>query len=202
MSRPRDFDEGQAVEAALKTFWRYGYDGSSLSDLLSATGVARSSFYRTFDSKQALFDRCVDLYHAKYLAFRDRALEAPTATELLARLLHGLVELHTNPDTPPGCLETNAALAASPESASIQAKLAANRESLRGPLEERLRVLLVQEGRSQAVDAATLASFTLTFNQGLAVRANSGATRGELEKDVEFFLDSLVAIKPQPGAAD
>ena len=36
-------------------FWRYGYKGAALEDLLAWTGLSKSSFYNTFDSKWWLF---------------------------------------------------------------------------------------------------------------------------------------------------
>ena len=55
MARPREFDEEQALLAAMQVFWRKGYDGTSIPDLLEATGLSRSSLYETFGDKAALF---------------------------------------------------------------------------------------------------------------------------------------------------
>ncbi|RZK59326.1 MAG: TetR/AcrR family transcriptional regulator [Rhodococcus sp. (in: high G+C Gram-positive bacteria)] len=115
MGAPRGYDEDRALEGALRLFWLRGYEGASLAELLGATGLNRASFYRVFDSKEDLFTRAVERYQQKYLSFRDDALAEPTPRRIVEKLLYGLVDLHTDLSTPPGCLETNSALSCSPE---------------------------------------------------------------------------------------
>lgn len=55
MARTREFDQDEALDAAMRVFWRKGYEAASLSDLLDATGLARQSLYNTFGDKRALF---------------------------------------------------------------------------------------------------------------------------------------------------
>ncbi|WP_306209885.1 TetR/AcrR family transcriptional regulator [Actinoplanes sp. RD1] len=55
MGRPRGFDEQQAVAAAAELFAGRSYDGTSVDDLVSRTGVHRGSLYKTFGSKRGLY---------------------------------------------------------------------------------------------------------------------------------------------------
>ena len=55
MARTPEFDREQVLDAALETFWRKGYEATTLPDLLEATGLARQSLYNTFGDKRALF---------------------------------------------------------------------------------------------------------------------------------------------------
>ena len=64
MARPREFDPDAAVRAALKAFWVRGYEATSTTDLVDATGLSRSSLYATFGSKHGLFLRTLDHYLA------------------------------------------------------------------------------------------------------------------------------------------
>ncbi|AGL17678.1 TetR/AcrR family transcriptional regulator [Actinoplanes sp. N902-109] len=55
MGRQRAFDEQQAVAAAAALFARRSYDGTSVDDLVTETGVHRGSLYKTFGSKRGLY---------------------------------------------------------------------------------------------------------------------------------------------------
>ncbi len=50
--RPRQFDEGEALEAAMGVFWQKGYEGASCEDLLTAMGINSGSMYAAFGDKQ------------------------------------------------------------------------------------------------------------------------------------------------------
>ncbi|WP_448319051.1 TetR/AcrR family transcriptional regulator [Streptomyces sp. CO7] len=54
MGRPRAFDTDQAVAAAAVLFAAHGFEGTSVDDLVSATGVHRGSLYKVFGSKRSL----------------------------------------------------------------------------------------------------------------------------------------------------
>ncbi|MEE1767734.1 TetR/AcrR family transcriptional regulator [Streptomyces sp. JV185] len=54
MGRPRTFDTDQAVIAAAALFAAQGYEGTSVDDLVTATGVHRGSLYKVFGSKRGL----------------------------------------------------------------------------------------------------------------------------------------------------
>ncbi len=71
IGRPRSFNEQEVLQKAMEYFWEHGYDRSSLSVLLNAMGIKKSSFYQTFQSKEHLFRLCLELYTkmgSEYLA--------------------------------------------------------------------------------------------------------------------------------------
>jgi AcrR family transcriptional regulator len=63
--RPREFDPGEALDAALETFRAHGYSGTSIEELSDATDLNRPSLYVAFGNKRALFEACVDRYWAR-----------------------------------------------------------------------------------------------------------------------------------------
>jgi len=73
--RPKEFDEEEALERALDLFWRKGYKGSSLADLLAAMQISRQSLYDTFGNKRGLFLRVIHHYRASQLSHALALLE-------------------------------------------------------------------------------------------------------------------------------
>ena len=65
MGRQKEFDEAEAIEAAMLVFWQVGFESASLPELLDAMGLSKSSFYHSFGSKEALFERCLGAYADK-----------------------------------------------------------------------------------------------------------------------------------------
>ena len=55
MGRTRSFDENVVVAAATDVFLAGGYEGTSVDDLVGATGLHRGSLYQAFGSKLGLF---------------------------------------------------------------------------------------------------------------------------------------------------
>lgn len=56
MARPRSFDEVDVLAKARNLFAAQGYNGTSIDDLVRATGLLRGSLYKAFGSKRNLFE--------------------------------------------------------------------------------------------------------------------------------------------------
>src|SRR6476659_4448281 len=103
MGRPREFDVDQALDCALRVFWRKGYEGATLPDLTQAMGINRPSLYAAFGSKEELFRKALDRYAEGPAAYARAALSEPTARATAGRLLGEAADLLTNPRNPRGC---------------------------------------------------------------------------------------------------
>ncbi|MFC6669121.1 TetR/AcrR family transcriptional regulator [Marinobacterium aestuariivivens] len=83
MARPAEFDRTEVLDAALSVFWRCGYHATSVSALVSATGLKPGSLYGAFKSKRELFLEVIDLYADRQLHWVQHCLGA-TIPPLLA----------------------------------------------------------------------------------------------------------------------
>ena len=131
--RPRCFDAERALDAALATFWKNGYEGTSLDDLTAAMGINRPSLYAAFGNKERLFARAVDRYIARATARVGEVLAAPTAREAVERYFREVVV--GSCDSAPagrGCLLVGAALTCSSAAEAARPRRACDSSSSRG----------------------------------------------------------------------
>lgn len=97
MARPRSFDPAVVVRQARDAFVAGGYRGTSVDDLLTATGLSRASLYQAFGSKRGLFlaalsestDHAVDL-DLLIVALMDLAADDPEIRIGTGRLVAAL----------------------------------------------------------------------------------------------------------------
>jgi len=186
MGRPREFDVDSAVDAAMRTFWERGYDGTSLSELTQATGVGRQSLYLAVGDKQRLYLAALDRYRAQFFAPLVAALSGSadvrvTLREALLPLLDGSCA-----DQPDGCLLVAAATERAGEDPQVRSRVIA---AFSGLLEAAQRARaggLVAE----TVDLTGWAALTVATIQGLRVMAAAGSDRVTLVR----ALDSALAV--------
>ena len=83
MGRNRTFIEADIVAQCAQIFRSTGYEGTSIDDLVQATGLHRGSLYKAFGSKRGLF----------VLALRQSAGRAIPTNDATDLLLVALMEL-------------------------------------------------------------------------------------------------------------
>lgn len=71
MPKAKQFDELEVLKKAEKVFNEKGYNGTSMDDLVQATGLSRSSIYDTFGDKHGLFLKALENYQAS----QDKAMQ-------------------------------------------------------------------------------------------------------------------------------
>jgi AcrR family transcriptional regulator len=190
--RPREFDVDEALAAALRVFWRKGFEAASMTDLTEAMGITRPSLYAAFGNKEALFRKALDLYEREKLAYVETALAAPNARAVVERLLRGALEITTSSCDPKGCLGVISTVACSEYAPSIKEEVLARRASSEAALIGRFARAKDAGDLPPAVDPAGLARYVQAIMQGLAVQAAGGATR----EDLEQLIDTSLAVWP------
>jgi AcrR family transcriptional regulator len=186
--RPREFDLDDALAAALRVFWRKGYEGASLTDLTEEMGITRPSLYAAFGNKEALFRKALDLYEREKLAYIGEALKAPTSRQVAERLLRGALAMQTSDCQPVGCMRVLSSVSCGPEAESIRADLMARRQSSQRALCERMQKAKDEGDLPSHTDIEGLCAYLGAILGGLSVQASSGASRSQLEGLVETAL--------------
>lgn len=62
MPKTKQFDEVTVLEKARNVFWEKGYNGTSMDELVKATGLSRSSIYDSFGDKHGLYTKTLQHY--------------------------------------------------------------------------------------------------------------------------------------------
>lgn len=179
MARPKQFDETQAVDAAMRAFWSAGYGGTSTQDLCAATGLGRSSIYNTFVSKRDLFERALRRYMAEKNAGVFEVLDGPgSAVDKVRALLWQVVE---SPEGDPlGCLVVNATVEFGLRDDEMAALLAADRDRRLAALVATLAAGQHTGEIDKSRAPADLAQFVVATIGGMRVAARGGASRETL----------------------
>lgn len=186
LGRPRTFDTAKALHQAMLVFWRKGYLGTSLADLTDAMGISRPSLYAAFGNKKSLFRKALDHYAKGPSSYLNEALQEPTARAVAERLLHGVVDLLTDPQTPTTCMWVHGALSCGDD--PLREEFAAQRSAGLASLRTRFKRSITEGDLSAEADADALAHFVQTINLGLTVQGSTGATRKELLRIIETAL--------------
>jgi AcrR family transcriptional regulator len=181
--RPRTFDPDIALEQALKVFWERGYEGTSLSELTQAMGIASASIYACFGSKADLFRQVMLRYGSTSGGPPRRALhEYPTARAAVHAMLRATADQITQSDAPHYCMLILAAPTGAVENQGIREFLAQIRGFQLAEIKDRL-VRGVVDGDLVVSGAGLdgIARYFATVVQGLSVQARDGASRADLE---------------------
>jgi AcrR family transcriptional regulator len=186
--RPRQFDEKQAVDAALMQFWRHGYEGTSLALLSEAMGINMPSLYAAFGSKEELFRRAVERYLEKPGSYLPLALQKPTARSATEALFRGAIDMVMNPSHPDGCLLVQGALAAGPMAAGVRDELTRRRAGAQAAVRRRYQRAAAEGDLPPGVTPEKLARYVVTILWGMSVQAAGGATREELQAIADFVM--------------
>lgn len=180
--RPRKFDRGEALQAAMLRFWRYGFTGTSISDLSEAMGINAPSLYGAFGDKKALFEETIEAYQKGPGCFSQQILnEEPDARRAIEMLLMTAAREFTGKKHPPGCMVVLSALNCTDEDDDVRQSLSRRRNRAAALIIRRIGEAHAQGRLPQHLAPDAFANLIVTVFQGLSVRARDGASREELE---------------------
>ncbi len=185
-------------------FWRRGYEGTSMADLVQALGIASARIYAAFGSKQDLFREAVQRYEAGDGGFADRAMvQEPHVRDALARVLRDAVATYTDDAHPLGCMVVTAATNCAEENEAVAVWLAEHRRQRTQSLIDRLQRALDEGELRAGTDVQALGDFYATQLHGISVQARDGVPRQRLLAAVEtalLLLDTALEPALQPAA--
>ena len=184
------------IRQAASLFNRQGFAGSSMSDIMEATGLQKGGIYRHFESKEQLalesFDYAVQVMTDR---FRDALDGKRTALERLHAIISIFAEIPTNPPVPGGCPVMNAALENDDGNPALRARARDAMDGLRA-LVVRVAKGGIQRGEvRREVDPDDLASVLISTLEGAVMLSKLYDDPAHVRRAVahlERYLDESV----------
>lgn len=123
MARPREFDEEEALDAAMQCFWAQGYEATSIKDLIERTGLTAASLYNAYGDKRAMFRSALDHYIEKSIGARLQRCEALPPREALRSFFDDILRRSLGDRERKGCMIVNSALEIAPHDREFRATI-------------------------------------------------------------------------------
>lgn len=192
MGRPREFDDTEAVHAAMETFWTRGYEATSTADLCTSTGLGRGSLYNAFGGKHQLY--LTSLLRYSEIGFGqqlDTLRQPKPARRRLRELMLWVIDTDLDDPTRRGCMAINAAIDAAGRDDAVARAAKRQFDKLEGALRE-----VIEEGQRDGEfrtdrDPLRLARTVQSAYYGLRVLTRVSTDRTALLDIVEGTLAGL-----------
>jgi TetR/AcrR family transcriptional repressor of nem operon len=183
MGRPKTYDRDAVIERAMEAFWRLGYEGAHLSELVEATGLNRFSLYKEFDGKAGLFCAALSMFTEalvdEYRLYLDKDPKGLANIEASLRSLEYGSDYY-------GCFMINTLTQRDtvPERAFAQAQATASR--IEAMYVDNVRAAQDRGEVSGAIDPEDLGKMLYSLDLGLHIKGLAGG--GEAEKDAAITV--------------
>ena len=176
---------------ATRVFWEHGYEGTSVANLVEATGLHRRSMYGEFGDKDGLFLACLDHYvnvTAKHLMVMLQT--SPRGLQNIGAFFRDRVDFAAD-DACQGCLLVNTAI----EKEGVAPEALAKARGLLQTMEDEFYACLtaaqsighIPDGK----DCRVLATYLACVLNGLMVMGKARQDRDALERVVQTALEAL-----------
>lgn len=191
MARKKEYDRDAVLQAATNLFWTKGYQGTSMSDLVSATGLNKHSMYAEFGNKEGIYLECLNTYSQK---LQNHVVEILTSEPLgfknIENFLRNRIEYALSKDCK-GCLLINSTV--EKELLQIEA-FELTQEYLFGVeslITKCFEAAQTNNEISKHNNPKILAKYVLSFNAGLMVIGKTEQKKETLDAMLEIVLNTL-----------
>ena len=189
MPRIKKFDKEKVLEAASSVFQNNGYNGASIDELLTATGLSRSSLYDTFTDKHNLYIQSLEFYKNKNSAqIKNINNNNNNGLEKIETLFNRAVSHLKNNPNDNGCLLVNAAAEMSKQCFKTAQVICNNKIEIQSIFNEWITDAQKEKLISNDKAVESYSQFLYNALCGLRVLSQSGASEKELYNVVKITL--------------
>lgn len=194
MPRSKAFDEQAVLNRARDIFWERGYTATSIADLEEYLGIKRSSIYRFFGGKRALYDKTLAAYQETNLNLLRTALLGEKNLRVQLTELFTAAALHHDRDCQAGsrgCYVVNATTEMANNCQEALRFVADNRERFVGIMQKAVTAAIERGEIRPDADAKQLADYLFVCYNGLQVVVQTGIDRQALVAAVKTGVAAL-----------
>ena len=193
MARPREFDIEEVLTKALDVFWSHGYDATSISDLMDATGLAKGSLYKGYSDKKSLFMLALDSYLLRANeVLIETAATSESGREALERIFAGVVGMSTCSGVRKGCFSVNTTIELAPHDSDVRSRLRRNTRQKEKTIAAVISRGITDGSLRQTLDPDITASYITTVMNGLQVRGKLGMTKQQANNSIEMAIAAVI----------
>jgi TetR/AcrR family transcriptional repressor of nem operon len=193
MPKPKKFNREHVLTAASSVFRQKGYNGTSIDELLVATGLSRSSLYDTFRDKHTLYLESLQYYRTA----TQNGVETLNGKHIdgyrkIECLFKEAVNTLTGNPSDNGCLMVNAAAELGKHCDQTAKVVGDNKEKMKEILTDWVNDARAHNKIKVKGPAGEYGSFLFNTLCGLKVLSQSGASKKELDTVVKVTMEALV----------
>ncbi len=189
MARPVEFERTKVLDRASRLFWDKGYCATSVSDLVTATGLRPGSIYGAFESKEGLFIAALDYYGDQSLEkVRKLLQETKDPLEGIRQFLHQLAEEGGRLESRRGCFLVNTALEVAPHNRRVRQRVTRHLKAIEEAFVQSFQAALEAGWLKPGADPELLARYLMVTIWGIRVMQRLGTGRDHLEQVVNEHL--------------
>ncbi len=192
--RPKSFNDNEALERAMNLFWRFGYDATSMDQLVGAMEIPRQSLYRTFGDKKTLFLRALELYGKRTnTAITQTLLSDSLAIDKINAVFRRWGDLLTSKDKQ-GCMMQNTYSQSILNDKDVTAIIMLYQKQITQALTEAIAQGQKEGSIENTIDGKAAARTIISSINGLLSLARTNLPEGFIE-DVLNTLKSMLQTK-------
>ena len=145
MPKTKQFDETEVLIKARDVFCERGYNGTSMDDLVQATGLSRSSIYDTFGDKHGLFLKSLDQYrNEQQCGMEQQCAKSDNPKKKIRAIFDYVIKDILSDKSRKGCLLINVSMELSAVDKEVVAMAQSNMEGM-----EQIFSTLIKEGQAK-----------------------------------------------------
>jgi TetR/AcrR family transcriptional regulator, transcriptional repressor for nem operon len=197
VGRTRGFEADDALDAALVTFWRSGFEATTMQALCRAMAVQPGSLYAAFGGKRDLFVAALRRYaQTVSVDAIHRITSAPTGLQGLRDYFAHLVEAMVDGNRRWGCLLTNSLVEFAARDPELVAIVTGHLANLQAAFAAALTRCAAAGELRPGVDPDQAAALLVAVVQGMNVLAKGQPGREPLRAVADAALAGLL---PDPS---